>query len=119
MCCRTSDSCHHRISSVRTRRRLFSAQRLKDSSGCLPPVHTCLAGTERGLSVSWTTIIKSHREREIVPHLSNYETISSRFSWDQARQELDGLFKFCDLDPQDVRRGDSGSRLLKVRHAQW
>jgi acetyl-CoA synthetase len=41
--------------------------------------------------VSWTTITKSHRERDIVPHLSNYETISSRFSWDQARQELDGL----------------------------
>jgi acetyl-CoA synthetase len=41
--------------------------------------------------VSWITIIKSRRDWETVPHLHNYETIRSRFSWDQARQELDGL----------------------------
>lgn len=41
--------------------------------------------------MSWTPIIKSRREWEIVPHLSDYKTICSRFSWDQARLELDGL----------------------------
>ena len=39
----------------------------------------------------WTTIIKSPREWEPLSHLYDYETIRSRFSWDQARQELDGL----------------------------
>jgi acetyl-CoA synthetase len=41
--------------------------------------------------VSWTTIIKSSREWETVPHLYDYETIYSRFTWEQARQDLDGL----------------------------
>ena len=39
----------------------------------------------------WTPIIKSRREWDIVPHLDSYKTICSRFSWDQARLELDGL----------------------------
>jgi acetyl-CoA synthetase len=41
--------------------------------------------------VRWNTIIKSRRDWETVPHLYDYKSISSRFSWDQARQELDGL----------------------------
>ena len=41
--------------------------------------------------MSWTTIIKSRREWDIVPHLSDYKTSCSHFSWEQARQELDGL----------------------------
>ena len=41
--------------------------------------------------MSWTPIIKSRREWDIIPHLDNYKTICSHFSWDQARQELDGL----------------------------
>ncbi|QPD02429.1 MAG: Acetate--CoA ligase [Candidatus Nitrospira kreftii] len=39
----------------------------------------------------WTTIIKSRRDWETVPHLHNYESIRSCFSWDRAGQELDGL----------------------------
>lgn len=41
--------------------------------------------------MSWTTIIKSRREWDVVPHLSDYKTSCSHFSWEQARQELDGL----------------------------
>ncbi|OQW32726.1 MAG: acetate--CoA ligase [Nitrospira sp. SG-bin1] len=39
----------------------------------------------------WTPIIKSRREWETVPHLYDYGTVRSHFSWEQARQDLDGL----------------------------
>jgi acetyl-CoA synthetase len=41
--------------------------------------------------VTWTTIIKSRREWETIPHLYDYETVRSHFSWKQARQDLQGL----------------------------
>jgi acetyl-CoA synthetase len=44
-----------------------------------------------GISMSWMPIIKSRRDWEIVPNLYEYEAVRSRFSWDQARAELDGL----------------------------
>ena len=37
------------------------------------------------------TIIKSRRDWEVVPHLYDYHTVCQAFSWDRARQELDGL----------------------------
>ena len=46
----------------------------------------------------WDTIIKSRLERDTVPHLYDYETFHSRFSWDQARQELEGLPRNQDLN---------------------
>ena len=39
----------------------------------------------------WTTIIKSRREWETIPNLHDYTTIREHFSWDQARQDMDGL----------------------------
>jgi acetyl-CoA synthetase len=41
--------------------------------------------------VPWTTIIKSRREWETVPNLHDYESIREHFTWDQARQDLEGL----------------------------
>ena len=51
----------------------------------------CRSPLQGDFSVPWTTIIKSRRDWETVPHLYDYEAIHSHFSWDQARQELDGL----------------------------
>jgi acetyl-CoA synthetase len=41
--------------------------------------------------VPWTTIIKSRRDWETVPNLHDYESIREHFTWEQARQELEGL----------------------------
>jgi acetyl-CoA synthetase len=40
--------------------------------------------------MAWTTIIKSRREWETVPHLYDYDAIRSHFSWEKARQDLQG-----------------------------
>ena len=62
--------------------------------------------------MSWTTIIKSRREWDIVPHLSDYRTSCSHFSWEQARQELDGLPQHQGLNiaHEAVGRHASGAR---------
>ena len=39
----------------------------------------------------WTTIIKSRREWETVPNLHDYESIREQFTWEKARQDLEGL----------------------------
>ena len=39
----------------------------------------------------WTTIIKSRRDWETVPNLHDYENIREHFTWEQARQDLEGL----------------------------
>ena len=39
----------------------------------------------------WTTIIKSRREWETIPNLHDYENIRTHFTWEQARQDLEGL----------------------------
>lgn len=41
--------------------------------------------------MAWTTIIKSREQLGTVPHLHDYETVRSHFSWDQARHDLQGL----------------------------
>ncbi|MDE3035301.1 MAG: AMP-binding protein, partial [Nitrospirota bacterium] len=41
--------------------------------------------------MSWEPIVKSRRDWEVVPHLHDYGDIRSSFSWERARQELDGL----------------------------
>jgi acetyl-CoA synthetase len=43
------------------------------------------------LSVAWPTIIKSCGESGTIPNLQDYEAVRSHFSWEQARQDLDGL----------------------------
>ncbi len=39
----------------------------------------------------WNPIIKSRRDWDVIPNLHDYETVRRSFSWDQARDELDGL----------------------------
>lgn len=39
----------------------------------------------------WTTIIKSRREWDTAPNLHDYQTVREHFTWEQARQNLDGL----------------------------
>ncbi len=41
--------------------------------------------------MAWQTIVKSERDRVVVPNLGNYEEVRSTFTWEGARQELDGL----------------------------
>ena len=41
--------------------------------------------------MAWEPIIKSRRDWDIVPNLDDYEKISKSFSWEKARQDLDGL----------------------------
>jgi acetyl-CoA synthetase len=47
------------------------------------------------------TIIKTKRDWAVVPHLQDYEQTCARFSWDEARRELEGL---------------SGGRGLNIAH---
>jgi len=39
----------------------------------------------------WSTIVKSSRDWETVPNLHDYGSIHARFTWEQARQDLEGL----------------------------
>ncbi|MCC6968062.1 MAG: acetate--CoA ligase [Nitrospira sp.] len=39
----------------------------------------------------WNPIIKSRRDWEVIPNLYDYDVVRNRFSWDEARAELDGL----------------------------
>jgi acetyl-CoA synthetase len=39
----------------------------------------------------WQTIKKSGRDRAVLPNLENYDEVRKSFSWERARQELDGL----------------------------
>lgn len=41
--------------------------------------------------MAWTTITKSRNQRRSAPHLHDYESVRSHFSWEQARQDLEGL----------------------------
>ncbi|MDC8449013.1 MAG: acetate--CoA ligase [Nitrospira sp.] len=41
--------------------------------------------------MAWTPIIKFRREWETVPHLYDYGAVRSHFSWEMARQDLEGL----------------------------
>ena len=41
--------------------------------------------------MTWQTIVKLERDRVLLPNLGNYEEVRSTFSWEVARQELDGL----------------------------
>ena len=41
--------------------------------------------------MSWSTIIKSRRDWEVIPNLHDYRDARRTFSWDKARRELDGL----------------------------
>ncbi len=41
--------------------------------------------------MAWTPIIKSRREWETIPHLYDYGAVRSHFSWETARQDLQGL----------------------------
>jgi acetyl-CoA synthetase len=43
--------------------------------------------------MEWNTIIKSRRDWDIIPNLYDYAQVKRSFSWDLARQELDGLPK--------------------------
>ena len=39
----------------------------------------------------WSTIIKSHRESEVIPNLHEYAEVRRAFTWERARLALDGL----------------------------
>lgn len=41
--------------------------------------------------MAWQTIVKSERDWAVPPNLRDYEQARRTFSWEQARQELDGL----------------------------
>ena len=41
--------------------------------------------------MAWAPIIKSRHDWKQIPNLQDYPAIRSTFSWDKARQELDGL----------------------------
>jgi acetyl-CoA synthetase len=41
--------------------------------------------------MSWTTIIKTRDDWTVIPNLSDYVDARRSFSWEKARQELDGL----------------------------
>ncbi len=41
--------------------------------------------------MSWSTIIKSRRDWEVIPNLHDYQDMRRTFSWEKARRELDGL----------------------------
>ncbi|CAI4033870.1 Acetyl-coenzyme A synthetase [Nitrospira tepida] len=58
--------------------------------------------------MAWPVIIKSRREWEVVPHLFDYAAVRERFTWEEARRELEGL-------PDD--RGLNIAHEAVVRHA--
>jgi len=41
--------------------------------------------------VPWETIVKSRRDWEVTPNLHEYGEVRAGFTWERARQELDGL----------------------------
>src|SRR5688572_15453044 len=41
--------------------------------------------------MTWALLKKPHRESGVVPNLSDYAEVCSRFSWKHAEQELEGL----------------------------
>jgi len=41
--------------------------------------------------MSWSTIIKSRRDWEVIPNLDDYRDVRRTFSWEKASRELDGL----------------------------
>jgi len=41
--------------------------------------------------MSWSTIIKSRRDWEVIPNLHDYQEVRRTFSWEKAGRELEGL----------------------------
>jgi acetyl-CoA synthetase len=67
---------------------------------------------EEGSSVPWTPIIKSRREWETVPNLRDYGSVREHFTWEQARQDLEGLPRHQGLNiaHEAVDRHANGAR---------
>jgi acetyl-CoA synthetase len=47
--------------------------------------------SSQDIEMAWQTIVKSKRDWTVPPNLRNYEQAKQTFSWEKARQELDGL----------------------------
>lgn len=64
----------------------------------------------------WHTLIKSARDRTVVPNLADYEGVRAAFTWEKAQHELDGLpgGQGANIAHEAVDRHAAGARRDKL-----